>query len=122
MEFSTSAAQRGAFQEQSFHSCGNMFKRKSHGCYNLEIYLPLVHFTSPLISAGKLSPGFLEKFNSSQRFLTDIKLQGKHAAKLTSGSSQGVVSRDIVEDIMESPTLPRGEGGSHCVVPVGMCQ
>ncbi|TNN62979.1 hypothetical protein EYF80_026788 [Liparis tanakae] len=30
---------------------------------------------------------------------------------------QGVVSRDILEDIMESPTLPRGEGGSHWVVP-----
>lgn len=48
--------------------------------------------------------------------------QAKSIGDLTSGSSQGVVSRDILEDIMESPTLSRGEGGSHWVVPVGMCQ
>lgn len=60
MEFSTSAAQQGAVQEQSFHSRASMFKPKGPGCRSLDIYLPLVHFTSSLISGGKLSPGFLE--------------------------------------------------------------
>ena len=40
----------------------------------------------------------------------------------TSCSSQGVVSRDMLEDMTQSPSLSWAEGGSHWVVPVGMCQ
>lgn len=62
------------------------------------------------------------KLNSADKCLRALRSQRTSVANLTSGSSQGVVSRDMDEDIMELPTLPRGDGGSHCVVPVGICQ
>lgn len=79
-------------------------------------YRPQFPFTSSFICAAKLGPGFLTSLTeqiSVYRLHAIAFIKAKCAVNLTSGSSQGVVSRDMVEDIMESPTLPRGEGGSH---------
>lgn len=73
--------------------------------------------------AEPMIPGKVNGADECQRALRLApRSQQTSVANLTSGSSQGVVSRDMDEDTMELPTLPRGDGGSHCVVPVGMCQ
>lgn len=40
----------------------------------------------------------------------------------TCGSSEGVIAGEVLDGLSGTAPSSIGDGGSHCVVPVGMCQ